>query len=419
LSHKISIFAAQKQSRLKLLHIDINEYNYPLEEERVAKYPLEERDTSNLLVAHPDMEIYHKKFNEISTELPAGSLVLYNNTKVIHARVEFRKETGARIEIFCLSPVSPVDYQLMFSTIGKCTWSCMVGNLKKWKSGKLTRVLTVNDLEVVLTAEISERDEKGNPIILFEWNGNFTFSEVLESAGIIPIPPYLNRETEELDASRYQTVYSRHNGSVAAPTAGLHFTEKVFNDCRKNNIDFAEVTLHVGAGTFQPVKADNAMDHPMHGEQFIVSKQLLLQLLSHSHKIIATGTTTMRTLESIYWLGIKAMKGLDLDRLEQWFWKDNDTETTLEESLEVLLKHLSTINREFLVATTEIMIVPGYRFRVVDGIITNFHQPKSTLLLLISAFIGERWKEVYKYALNNDFRFLSYGDSSILWRQSK
>ena len=401
---------------MKIEHIDINKFDYHLEDSRIAKYPIEKRDNSKLLLCKPDMGIAQKQFNKISEELPEESLIVYNNTKVIHARIEFRKITGARIEIFCLSPVEPIDYQIMFSVKGQCLWNCMVGNLKKWKDGGLKRILEIDNKEFSLEAKIIGKDKKGNPLVSFSWDGDYIFAEVLEAVGKIPIPPYLNRETEDVDASRYQTVYSKHDGSVAAPTAGLHFTNEVFHELKKKHIDIAEVTLHVGAGTFQPVKAENALEHSMHGEQFIVSRQLLQKLFSHKKNIVATGTTTLRTLESIYWLGIKAMKNENPEQLEQWYWKLNPTDISSSKSIQALLDYLKREKKEFLVSTTEIMIVPGYDFRIIDAIITNFHQPKSTLLLLISALIGERWHEVYDYALNNDFRFLSYGDSSLLFR---
>jgi S-adenosylmethionine:tRNA ribosyltransferase-isomerase len=401
---------------LKIDHIDINNYNYRLDESRIAKYPLEKRDNSKILLCRPDQPINHKPFKQIVDEIATGSLIVYNNTKVIHARLEFHKVTGARIEIFCLSPVEPVEYQLMFTAKSKCTWNCMVGNLKKWKNEILEQSVKIGKDQFILKAEKITTDQTGGPLISFSWNNEFSFAEVLEAVGKIPIPPYLNRETEDIDTLRYQTVYSKHNGSVAAPTAGLHFTDKIFTECKQKNIDIAELTLHVGAGTFQAVKTENALLHSMHGEQFIVSRELIKQLLLHKNTIIATGTTTTRTLESIFWLGVKAQKNEKLELLEQWYWKENPTDINRTDSLTALLNYLERENRDFLIATTEIMIVPGYDFRIIDAIITNFHQPKSTLLLLISAFIGERWHEVYDYALRNDFRFLSYGDSSLLFR---
>ncbi len=406
-----------KRRKLNTEHIDINDFNYPLDEDRIARYPLEKRDESMLLVCHPGASIRHLRFKDIAGEIPAHSLIIYNNTKVIHARVEFQKPTGARIEIFCLSPVSPVDYQLIFSTTHKCTWTCMVGNLKKWKDEILVQEVVISSTPVILKAKLLGRDSKNAPLIEFTWNKEYTFSEVLEAVGKIPIPPYLNRDTEAIDATRYQTVYSKHNGSVAAPTAGLHFTQEVFKSLKKNAVHTAEVTLHVGAGTFQPVKAENALEHEMHGEQVIVTRQLLHRILKQEGRIIATGTTTLRTLESIFWLGVKAMRNEDLDFLPQWYWKNKPESLTLKSAIEALLRSMDREGRDFIIATTEIMIVPGYQFKVVDGIITNFHQPKSTLLLLISAFIGASWKTVYDYALKNNFRFLSYGDSSLLWRQ--
>ena len=414
---KITIFASHLQPMTNNKHIDINDYDYNLPDKRIAKYPQEKRDTSKLLICVPGKGLEHKQFSDIDKVLPKGHLIVYNNTKVIHARIELYKDTGARIEVFCLNPVNPVDYQQIFSAKNECTWSCMVGNLKKWKSGNLTREITIGEQVLQLEAELVNRGEQGAPEVKFTWNTDSTFSEVLESAGKMPIPPYLNRETEEIDSTRYQTVYSKHDGSVAAPTAGLHFTNDVFRKLEKIDIKFAELTLHVGAGTFQPVKANNALDHQMHGENIIVTKALLKKLLAYEGKIIATGTTSLRSLESIYWLGVKAMQNKNLDVLEQWYWKENvHLDIKMQDSFLALIEYMKRNELDYFSSTTEIMIVPGYSFKVIEGIITNFHQPKSTLLLLISALIGDRWKEVYDYALRNDFRFLSYGDSSILFK---
>ncbi len=403
---------------MKLEEIQINDYNYNLPEERIAKYPLDERDSSKLLVYSDWNGIREENFSALANEIPAGTLLLYNNTKVIHARIAFEKKTGARIEVFCLTPVHPVDYQEMFASRGFCSWECMVGNSKKWKEGILTRDVLIGEHSIRLKAERVE-NSTGKNIIKFEWDGDFSFAEILENVGKIPIPPYLNRDTEDVDHLRYQTVYSKQEGSVAAPTAGLHFTERVFCELKHKCIDIAEVTLHVGAGTFQPVKTENALEHTMHGEQIIISKDLVERLLNHSNSIVAVGTTTMRTLESLFWLGVKAIRGLDLSTLEQWFWRENIKVATREESLKALLEWFDKNNTDCLISNTEIMIVPGYDFAMVDGIVTNFHQPKSTLLLLVSAFIGDSWKTVYEYALEHDFRFLSYGDSSLLWRKGE
>ncbi len=402
---------------MKIEEISINDYNYNLPDDRIAKYPLEERDSSKLLICSKQSDIREETFFKLPEEIPAGTLLLYNNTKVIHARIAFYKTTGARIEVFCLTPADPADYQIMFASKGMCSWECIVGNSKKWKNGVLSTDILINDENIKLTAERVNLSD-GKVIVKFEWNGDFSFAQILDAVGKIPIPPYLNRETEEIDKTRYQTVYSKQKGSVAAPTAGLHFTERVFKNLKQNRIEVAEVTLHVGAGTFQPVKTDNALEHAMHGEQIIITRDLISRLLEHQGCLVAVGTTTMRTLESIFWLGVKAVKGLELTQLEQWFWRDNIGEVSLEESLKALLKWFDTTHNDLLIATTEIMIVPGYSFNIVDGLVTNFHQPKSTLLLLVSAFIGDQWKDVYNYALNHQFRFLSYGDSSLLWRHN-
>lgn len=396
--------------------IDISKYSYNLPESRIAKYPIDKRDSSKLLV-YRNKQISETTFNAISTILPKKSTLFYNNTRVIHARIQFYKKTGAKIEIFCLSPHIPVDYQIAFQETISCTWNCMVGNLKKWKSEVLETEFTIENKAYQLKAKKAGTDEKGNSLINFSWDGNYTFAEVLNATGKIPIPPYLNRDTETIDQSRYQTFYSQYDGSVAAPTAGLHFTEDVFNSLSDNHIKLQNVTLHVGAGTFQPVKAEDAREHKMHGEQIIITRNLLVSILKNEGKNIATGTTTMRTLESIYWLGAKILNGQKPVHLQQWDWESLQGDFTLKQSVLALIDYLNKEAIEEISALTEIMIVPGYNFKVVDILITNFHQPNSTLLLLIAAFIGENWKDIYAYALENEFRFLSYGDSSVLFRE--
>jgi S-adenosylmethionine:tRNA ribosyltransferase-isomerase len=396
--------------------IDITYFDYLLPDHRIAKYPLYQRDSSKLLVSRPESGISQTVFSKISDELEPGSLVVYNNTRVIHARLNFTKDTGAHIEIFLLAPHLPADYQQILCETETCSWTCMVGNLKKWKEGSLKMTLNVTGVIINLVVTKSGMDEKNDLIVQFTWDKHLSFAEILNNCGKIPIPPYLNRESEEIDRTRYQTVYSQAEGSVAAPTAGLHFTTKVFDDFKKKNIETDSVTLHVGAGTFQPVKAENALEHRMHAEQIVVSKKLLENLLHHDGKIIATGTTTLRTLESLYWLGVKAIQGNKPEHLQQWEWQTIPDSYSLTESFEALNGYLQQNKLKELSALTEIMIIPGYRFKVSNALITNFHQPKSTLLLLISAFIGEKWKEIYDFALANDFRFLSYGDSSLLFR---
>lgn len=406
---------ANNKKDLNTARIDISKFTYDLPDNRIAKYPVEKRDRSKLLL-YKKGEISEFDFTHISEIVPANSSLFYNNTRVIHARIQFFKVTGARIEIFCLSPHEPSDYQIAFQETKTCTWICMVGNLKKWKTESLKALFTINNVEYTLTADKSGTDDKGNSLIKFTWTGGFSFAEVLNANGKIPIPPYLNRDTEEVDTRRYQTIYSQYDGSVAAPTAGLHFTPEVFEDLKRKKVKLQNVTLHVGAGTFQPVKTENAREHKMHGEQIIVDKRLLQNIIDNEGSIIATGTTTMRTLESIYWLGVKCSFGETPNHLMQWDWERLNKALSMEESIQLLIDYIEREGIESFSAVTEIMIVPGYQFRVVDILITNFHQPNSTLLLLIAAFIGEKWKDVYAFALENNFRFLSYGDSSILFR---
>ncbi|MCD7973341.1 MAG: S-adenosylmethionine:tRNA ribosyltransferase-isomerase [Candidatus Azobacteroides sp.] len=399
--------------------ICIDDYDYSLPEERIPKYPLNERDTSRLLVYENGL-ISESVFNRLPDYIPSGTLLFFNNTKVIHARLHFFKDTGAKIEIFCLEPFSPSEYESVFQQTEKCTWVCLVGNLKKWKEGKLSQALSVNGKEIALVAELKEKHEDSF-LIEFSWNNpSVTFADILENAGELPIPPYLNRKTEKTDLNTYQTVYSKIKGSVAAPTAGLHFTEHVFRELDKKNVLREELTLHVGAGTFRPVKTKTIGEHAMHTELFTVKKESVEKLLSHSGNVIAVGTTSVRTLESLYYIGMLLETNPDTTvfSVEQWIpYLSGETLFSRKKALENILSYLNKNNKSRLTASTRIMIVPGYDFKIVDGMITNFHQPKSTLLLLVSAFLKGNWKKVYEYALAHDFRFLSYGDSSLLWKE--
>ena len=416
----------------------IEEYNYPLPDERIAKYPLAARDQSKLLV-YREGEVSEDKFYRVGEYVPTGSLLIYNNTRVIQARLEFHKEAGdeairligdkargARIEIFCLEPLEPHDYQLSLGSTEGCTWKCMIGNAKKWKAGALSQpVILTSGKEVRLWAEKGE--QTGNTFsVRFSWEGaSVSFAEILDAVGELPIPPYLNRKTEESDKTTYQTVYSRIKGSVAAPTAGLHFTDNVLNGLRERGVKTAEVTLHVGAGTFQPVKVADANQHTMHTEIIAVPKATIQTIIENLGHIVAVGTTSMRTLESLYFLGEQfytRQMTQDTEHLtysvSQFEPYEKEHALSAREALQAIVDHLEQIGEEVLHAETQIMIKPGYIFHVVDQLITNFHQPKSTLLLLVSAFVGGDWHRIYDYALANDFRFLSYGDSSILFRRS-
>lgn len=454
----------------------IEDYNYPLPDERIAKYPLAKRDTSKLLV-YRDGQVSEDMFARVGEYLPTNSLLIYNNTRVIQARLEFYKNAvqefrssgviseqaqgatkpstplnnevtrGARIEIFCLEPLSPHDYQLALGATDGCTWKCMIGNAKKWKSGALSLTTTLSSgQEVTLFAEKGE--QTGNTFAVhFSWNLsaqrsdsvaiqqqsgltgvadlNISFAEILDAVGELPIPPYLNRKTEESDKTTYQTVYSRIKGSVAAPTAGLHFTDEVLDGLRTKGVQTAEVTLHVGAGTFQPVKVANANDHTMHTEIIAVPRATIQTLIANLGHVVAVGTTSMRTLESLYFLGAQLYTlcstpdtphaTLSVAQFEPY---ERECTLTTQQALQAIVDYLDSTNQDVLHAETQIMIKPGYQFHVVDQLITNFHQPKSTLLLLVSAFVGGDWHTIYDYALAHDFRFLSYGDSSILFRRN-
>ena len=400
--------------------IKIQEYSYILPDERIAKYPLEKRDSSKLLI-YNNGEIAENKFSNLPQFLPEGSLMVFNNTKVVPARLLFKKETGAVIEIFCLEPVDPKDYALSFASTGSCSWNVVIGNARKWKGGDVYFICDDTHKEAFslnLRAELVQKGDNNGSIVKFKWDGNISFSEVLDICGRIPIPPYLNRDTEELDLERYQTLYARIKGSVAAPTAGLHFTDAVLEQVRERGIDTCNVCLHVGAGTFVPVKSEYIADHKMHTEPFEVTKEFLLKLrdLKEGAKVISVGTTSTRTLESLYFIGVQCIENGEPGAVQQWEPYKKEYNYTMKESVDAILEYMERNNMEKLVARTGIIIVPSYKFRVVDVLVTNFHQPQSTLLLLISAFIGGNWKSVYNYSLENGFRFLSYGDSSLLFR---
>lgn len=409
--------------------IRISDYGYDLPQHRIALHPCEPRDACSLLVSRRDGTIDHRRFTDLPSLLPQGSLMVCNNTRVIKARLRFRKSTGATVEIFCLEPEQPRDYAQMFQAKGECRWTALVGNLKRWKEGDLTMPLTLPDgTEAVLTARNLGEAPGNGRLIEFRWTpADATFATIIEAAGVIPIPPYLNRESEESDTTDYQTVYSKVKGSVAAPTAGLHFTDAVLDALRLRNVETQELTLHVGAGTFQPVKAEEIGDHPMHTEVFSVSRSLVRTLADALHRgreITAVGTTSVRTLESLPWLGTALMADpeapLHVDQWQPYGDEDAIDKADTIAALDALLRRMDADGAESLTASTAIMIAPGYRWRVVDHIVTNFHQPNSTLLLLVASFVGRRggsadaWRDMYDAALARDYKFLSYGDSSLL-----
>ena len=398
-------------------HIRIEDFDYPLPDERIAKFPLSVRDQSKLLV-YKQGEVSEDRFTSLPNYIPGGSLMIFNNTKVIQARLHFRKETGALIEVFCLEPIAPNDYVLSFQQTQKCSWLCMIGNLKKWKEGKLVREVTVKGIPVRLTATRGECRGTSHWID-FEWdNSSLTFADILEAVGELPIPPYLNRETQESDKETYQTVYSKIKGSVAAPTAGLHFTERVLNKLSQKGVDLEELTLHVGAGTFKPVKSEEIAGHEMHTEYISVNSQTIEKIIAHYGNVTDVGTTSVRTLESLYYIGIHIYKNPDANEEElhvcQWEPYETDCKLSTTESLQCILDYMKRHNMEALHSSTQIIIAPGYEYKIVSRMVTNFHQPKSTLLLLVSAFVKGNWRKIYDFALSHDFRFLSYGDSSLL-----
>lgn len=397
--------------------ICIEDYNYSLPEERIAKYPLEHRDSSKLLM-YKDGEVSDYTFTSLPDILPGDSLMVFNDTKVVPARLHFQRDSGAHIEIFCLEPIMPEEYVSMFAVCDRCQWKCIVGNVKRWKNDllSLSNPLNDNDIrEMNLKARLVERLGETS-IVEFTWDNGAPFSKVLEACGSIPIPPYLNRETEDIDLERYQTLYARYRGSVAAPTAGLHFTSNVLEAIRSKNISTDTVCLHVGAGTFLPVKSSLVSEHTMHKEPFVVTLDFLEKLLAAKGKVIAVGTTSVRTLESLYYIGVSCIETGAPREVGQWDPYSREYEYPVEDALAAIVRYLKDNGIDELRAGTRIIIVPGFRFRVVDILVTNFHQPQSTLLLLISAFVGGNWRTIYDYALRHDFRFLSYGDSSVLFR---
>ncbi len=406
-------------------HIHISDYNYPLPDERIAKFPLTQRDHSKLLI-YDKGNVSEDVFYNIPTHLPTGALMIFNNTKVIQARMHFRKETGALIEVFLLEPAEPVDYELMFQTNGRCAWHCLVGNLKKWKEGALHRSFEVNGKEICLSVE-RLHEERTSHWVEFRWdNADVTFAEILDAAGELPIPPYLNRDTQESDKTTYQTVYSKIKGSVAAPTAGLHFTDKVLADIDAHGIDREELTLHVGAGTFKPVKSEEIAGHEMHTEYVCVKRQTIDKLIAHGGKAIAVGTTSVRTLESLYYMGVKLHDNPNLSEEElhvcQWepyeyaerMAAEGEQPLSTIEALSEIQAYMERNNRKALHSSTQIIIAPGFKYHIVDILVTNFHQPQSTLLLLVSALVEGDWRKIYDYALAHNFRFLSYGDSCLI-----
>lgn len=399
----------------KVRNIRISDYNYPLSDHRIAKHPLAAREQCKLLCYKVGGEISEGHFYDVPAMLPEKAMLVYNNTRVINARLRFRKSTGSTIEIFCLEPVAPCDYQLIFQTTQSCTWLCLVGNSKRWKQGPLTQEIEVDGKTVTLEANRGER--RGNSFeIEFSWNGGVTFASILEAIGEIPIPPYLNRGTESTDSADYQTVYSHIDGSVAAPTAGLHFTDEVLAECDKRGITRRELTLHVGAGTFQPVKSENIGEHEMHHEFISVQRSLLVDLINAEGPVVAVGTTSVRTLESLYYVGQVLETNPDADEemltVKQWMPYSTPCEISTKKALQNVVDYLDRHHAEAYMGSTQLMIAPGFQYRIISGMITNFHQPQSTLLLLVSAFVGEdHWRAIYDYALNHDFRFLSYGDA--------
>jgi S-adenosylmethionine:tRNA ribosyltransferase-isomerase len=398
-------------------NIKISDFTYDLPDERIAKYPLAGRDKSKLLVSRNGL-IEENIFQNCVEYLPENAQLVFNNTRVIHARLFFRKETGAKIEIFCLEPVEPADYEIAFQEKKQVVWKCMVGNSKKWKAGVLKRDVEIEGEKITISAEKREQTENTFNIE-FSWNKPVSFAEIIEHTGTLPIPPYLNRETEEADEETYQTVYAKIDGSVAAPTAGLHFTDAVLNKLTNKNISTKEITLHVGAGTFQPVKSETISGHTMHHETVIIPKNIIEGFIEKPEAIIAVGTTSVRSLESLYWIGLQLENNTfnpNHPEVLQWEPYENKPEISIKKSLQNIVCYLNQSNQTAIQFSTQIIILPGYQFKIISGMFTNFHQPQSTLLLLISAFLGEKWRDVYNFALANNFRFLSYGDSNLYLR---
>ena len=397
--------------------IRIQDYYYPLPDERIAKYPLPERDSSKLL-RYRDGKVDEFVFRELPDLLPENAVMVFNDTKVVAARLHFQRPTGAHIEIFCLQPVEPAEYSTVFSSVDRCVWRCVIGNAKRWKDDVL-RLYGHEDNPAVRSMDLQARllsREGETGLVEFSWANGAPFSAVLETCGSVPIPPYLNRETEAIDLERYQTLYARFRGSVAAPTAGLHFTDSVLSRIRERGIDTETVCLHVGAGTFLPVKSELVSDHPMHSEPFVVRKSFIQSIIEGNKKVIAVGTTSVRTLESLYYIGVSCIETGKPASVEQWCPYTREYPYSVKESFGAIVKYLDENGLDELKCDTRIIIVPGFRFRIVDMLVTNFHQPESTLILLISAFVGGDWRTIYDYALGHGFRFLSYGDSSLLFR---
>lgn len=403
--------------KLAIEEIKLSDYEYTLPEERIAKFPLEKRDHSQLL-HYEKGNISSKRFFELPEFLPSGSLMVFNNTKVIPARLIFQRESGAKIEIFLLKPVAPnsVINEVMINT-ESVSWETMIGNLKKWKDGEILKgEIQLQGQSCVIEASLEDREQK---VVKFSWTGeNIPFVSIVEASGEVPLPPYLNRKATAEDKPRYQTVYSKKEGAVAAPTAGLHFTEEVLENIKEKGIKSSFVTLHVSAGTFQPIKSEKVTEHNMHSEQMVIDRETVAALAGHTEKIIAVGTTSMRTLESLYWYGVKLQNEADHTFLIPKLYPYGNFEKlpTRQESFKTILDFMLANNLTEITGSTEIFLMPGYDFRVCDGLVTNFHQPASTLILLIAAFVGEDWRKIYDFALQNDYRFLSYGDSSLLWR---
>lgn len=397
--------------------IRIQDYNYPLPDERIAKYPLPERDSSKLL-RYLDGNVDEFVFRDLPDLLPENAVIVFNDTKVVPARLHFQRPTGAHIEVFCLQPVEPAEYSTVFSSVDRCVWRCVIGNAKRWKDDVL-RLYGHEDNPAVKSMDLQARllsREGETGLVEFSWANGAPFSAVLETCGSVPIPPYLNRETEAIDLERYQTLYARFRGSVAAPTAGLHFTDSVLSRIRERGIDTETVCLHVGAGTFLPVKSELVSDHPMHSEPFVVRKSFIQSIIEGNKKVIAVGTTSVRTLESLYYIGVSCIETGKPASVEQWCPYTREYPYSVKESFGAIVKYLDENGLDELKCDTRIIIVPGFRFRIVDMLVTNFHQPESTLILLISAFVGGDWRTIYDYALGHGFRFLSYGDSSLLFR---
>ncbi len=402
--------------------IHIEDYSYPLTEDRIAKYPLERRDSSKLLI-YRDGNIDEKHFRNVPDLIPQGSLMVFNDTKVVPARLHFKRESGAHIEIFCLQPVDPSDYAQAFSSTQKCAWQCVIGNSKRWKDDILSYFVpegvTSEDMErIALQARLLSREGQTG-VVEFNWQSGIPFSNVLDICGNIPIPPYLNRQTEAIDLERYQTVYAHIRGSVAAPTAGLHFSDEVLGELKNGGVQMRNVCLHVGAGTFLPVKTSDVAQHPMHREPFVVKKTLIEELISNKSKLVAVGTTSVRTLESLYYVGVSCIEKEHPEDVCQWAPYEREYPYSTKEALQGIVDYLEANGLDEIKVGTRIIIVPTFKFRLVDMLITNFHQSESTLILLVAAFVGDDWRKIYDYALSHEFRFLSYGDSSLLFRKDQ